>query len=104
MVSQGIYYLTLILVAVVFFFLGAWFYRFVLWYPRGRRAITGTSSMIGKYGKIIGDNGTVLIVNVDGVNWSARYRGSRKPSVGDSVKIIDVRGLSITVESEPIGT
>lgn len=103
MVSQGIYYLSLILVAVLSFFFGAWFYRFALWYPRGRKSITGTSSMIGKYGKIIRDNGTVLIVNVDGVNWSAKYSGIRKPSVGDSVKIIDVKGLNITVESEPVG-
>lgn len=103
MVSQGIYYLSLILIAVIFFFLGAWFYRFALWYPRGRKAITGTSSLIGKYGKVIRDNGTVLIVNVDGVNWSAKFTGSRKPSVGDSVKVIDVKGLNITVEGESIG-
>ena len=57
MVSQGIFDVTLILVAVVFFFFGAWFYRLILWYPRGRKPLTGSHTLLGKEGASFHFNG-----------------------------------------------
>ncbi len=98
MVSQGIFYITIVLVAIVFFFLGAWFYRLVLWYPRGGKSVTGTKNLIGKVGQIIRDNGTNMVVRVDGQNWNAKFKGNKRPDVGDYVYIREVSGLNLTVE------
>ncbi len=97
--NNGTAYLLFILIAIVFFFLGAWFYRFVLWYPRGRKSVTGAKSLVGKNGTVVRDNGTILVVRVDGVNWNAKYNGNERPSVGSVVRIKDVNGLNLIVES-----
>ena len=47
MISQGTFDATIILVAIVFFFLGAWLYRLLLWYPRGRKPLTGSHTLNG---------------------------------------------------------
>ncbi|EQB69622.1 MAG: hypothetical protein M1323_04120 [Candidatus Thermoplasmatota archaeon] len=98
MISDDLFYISILLVAIVFFFLGAWFYRLVLWYPRGGRAVTGTKSMIGKIGQVVRDNGTNMVVRVDGQNWNAKYVGEHRPEVGDRVSIKDVNGLNLLVE------
>jgi membrane-bound ClpP family serine protease len=103
MVSQGIFDVTLILVAVVFFFFGAWFYRLILWYPRGRKPLTGSHTLLGKEGKVVNDNGNMITVNVDGVNWSARIEHGEKVTVGDTVIVTAVSGLRITVRGIKYG-
>ncbi|MGP6239155.1 NfeD family protein [Cuniculiplasma sp. SKW4] len=96
-------YLLFVLIAIVFFFLGAWFYRFVLWYPRGRKSVTGAKSLVGKDATVVRDNGTVLVVRVDGVNWNAKYNGTNRPQVGSVLKIKDVSGLYLILEENSSG-
>ncbi len=98
MVAQDIFYISLILVAIVFFFIGAWFYRLLLWYPRGGRSVTGTKSMLGKTGQIVSNNGTTSVVRVDGQNWNASNINTEKLEVGDMVIVRQVKGLYLSVE------
>ncbi len=97
-ISNAVYYLSLLLAAIGFFFLGAWFYQVVSWYPRGGKPVTGAKSLIGKTGQIVRDNGTNMVVRVDGQNWNAKYVGEQRPEVGDRVSIKDVNGLNLLVE------
>lgn len=90
----------MLLAAIGFFFLGAWFYQIVSWFPRGGKSVTGTKSLIGQVGQIVRDNGTNMIVRVDGQNWNAKYLGIDRPSVGEKVKIISVKGLSLIIEPQ----
>ncbi|MCL4350202.1 MAG: NfeD family protein [Candidatus Thermoplasmatota archaeon] len=103
MISQGTFDATIILVAIVFFFLGAWLYRLLLWYPRGRKPLTGSHSLIGKEGRVIADNGHVVTVSVDGVNWTAHTEFGEKIIVGDTVVVTAVSGLRITVRGIKYG-
>ena len=70
----------------------------VSWYPRGGKPVTGTKSLIGKVGQIVRDNGTNMVVRVDGQNWNAKYTGNDRPDVGENVIIKDVMGLNLLVE------
>ena len=88
----------MLLAAIGFFFLGAWFYQIVSWFPRGGKSVTGTKSLIGQIGQIVRDNGTNMIVRVDGQNWNAKYQSVDRPPVGAKVKIISVKGLSLVIE------
>ncbi len=103
MVSNGVFYVSVLLVAIGFFFLGSWFYRFILWYPRGGKAVTGTKALIGKTGQIVRDNGTNMAVRVDGQNWNAKYAGGIRPEVGESVIVKAVNGLNLLVEDAKNG-
>jgi Membrane-bound serine protease (ClpP class) len=98
MVALNIYYLSLVLVAIVFFFLGVWFYRLILWYPRGGKSVTGSKMLIGKVGQVISDNGSNNVVRVDGQNWNAKNMGQNKLEVGDKVVVKQVSGLYLIVE------
>ncbi|MGP6220845.1 NfeD family protein [Caldiplasma sukawensis] len=98
MISNTLYYLSLILFAIVFFFFGAWFYRLYLWYPRGRKGVTGINSLIGKTGTIVSDNGTMLSVRVDGQYWTAIRPSDENIKVGDTVVVKGVRGLRLIIE------
>ncbi|MHB1440599.1 MAG: NfeD family protein [Cuniculiplasma sp.] len=86
------------LAAIGFFFLGAWFYQVVSWYPRGGKPVTGTKSLIGKVGQIVRDNGTNMVVRVDGQNWNAKFNGSKRPEVGERVRVVAIKGLNLMVE------
>jgi membrane protein implicated in regulation of membrane protease activity len=97
-ISNIVYYLCILLAAIGFFFLGAWFYQIISWFPRGGKPVTGTRSLIGKIGQVVRDNGTNMVVRVDGQNWNAKYQGADRPYVGAKVKIISVRGLSLMIE------
>lgn len=97
-VSQSIFYISLILVAIVFFFIGAWFYRLILWYPKGGTKVTGNKAIIGKTGQIVSNNGYVCVVRVDGQNWNAKNSGKEGLEVGDRVVVKQVNGLSLAVE------
>jgi membrane protein implicated in regulation of membrane protease activity len=97
-IGNDLFYVSILLVAISFFFLGAWFYRFTLWYPRGGRSVTGTKNLIGKVGQIVRDNGTNMVVRVDGQNWNAKHEGNERPNVGDKVYIKSVNGLNLLVE------
>ncbi len=97
-ISNTVYYLSLLLAAIGFFFLGAWFYQVVSWYPRGGKPVTGAKSLIGKTGQIVRDNGTNMVVRVDGQNWNAKYSGNIRPAVGEKVKVLAIRGLNLLIE------
>ena len=97
-ISNTVYYLSLLLAAIGFFFLGAWFYQVVSWYPRGGKPVTGAKSLIGKTGQIVRDNGTNMVVRVDGQNWNAKYSGNIRHAVGEKVKVLAIRGLNLLIE------
>ncbi|KJE49503.1 MULTISPECIES: NfeD family protein [Acidiplasma] len=66
------YYITIFLVAVIFFFIGAWFSRFWLRHPFRRPIATGPDALIGKTGEIknVLKNNTYEI-SIDSQIWRA---------------------------------
>jgi membrane protein implicated in regulation of membrane protease activity len=93
----------MLLAAIGFFFIGAWFYRIISWYPRGGKPVAGTKSLKGKVGQVVRDNGTLMIVSVDGQNWNVKIQNGIRPGVGTQVKIIAIKGFSLIVEPIIIG-
>ncbi len=99
MVSQEVA-IELILDAIVFFFIGAWFSRFYLRHPFRRKPVTGRDAMIGKTGIVVNlTKNKFYEVSVDSQIWRALpLQNDEHFQKGDEVIIKDVRSLVLYVE------
>jgi membrane-bound serine protease (ClpP class) len=66
------------------------------WRARGRAVVSGREQMIGAAARVLDWNGTEGRVRAHGEIWHARARRSLDP--GDEVRIVDLTGLTLTVE------
>ncbi|AAT44092.1 NfeD family protein [Picrophilus oshimae] len=99
MVSQQVA-IELILDAVVFFFIGAWFSRFYLRHPFRRKPVTGKDAMIGKTGIVVNiTKNNFYEVSVDSEIWRALpLEKNDKFQKGDEVIIKDIRSLVLYIQ------
>ena len=100
MMNNGTVYALLLLDTILSFFFGVWFYRLLIWYPRGGRVFTGAKSMVGKSGTVIKNDPTFGMVKIDGQTWRAVFMGNTDYKVGDTVIVKDVSGLKVKVIKE----
>ncbi|MHB8361501.1 MAG: NfeD family protein [Thermoplasmataceae archaeon] len=100
MFQNGTVYALLLLDTVLSFFFGVWFYRLLIWYPRGGRVFTGAKSMIGKTGIVIKNDPTYSIVKIDGQTWRAQFLDNQEYNVSDTVVVKSVSGLKVKVIKE----
>ncbi len=92
-------YIIIFLVAVIFFFIGAWFSRFYLRHPFRRPMATGPTSMIGKTGQIktlSKDN--VYEISIDSQIWRAvPVDPEDKFSKGETAYVKDIKNITLYI-------
>ncbi len=97
MFQNGTVYALLLLDTVLSFFFGVWFYRLLIWYPRGGRVFTGANSMVGKPATVVKNDRAFGMVRIDGQTWRAVFPDDEEFNVGDNVTVKKVSGLKVTV-------
>ena len=97
MISEQTFLITILLVAVLTFFFGAWLGRFLVRYPFGRGPVTGKESMVGRYAIVTQVKEGEYEVSLDSQIWSALPSENSKFDQGEKVKVIGIKGLKLII-------
>ncbi|OWP57033.1 MAG: hypothetical protein B2I17_02370 [Thermoplasmatales archaeon B_DKE] len=97
MVSEGTFFITVIIVAIITFFVGAWLGRFLVRYPFGRGPVTGKESIVGRYAIVTLVKEDEYEVSVDSQKWAAIPSENAKFEQDEKVKIIGIKGLKLII-------
>ncbi|MEM0159086.1 MAG: NfeD family protein [Thermoplasmataceae archaeon] len=98
MVSTSNYYLTIAIVAVLFFMLGAWLARVILRYPFGQGPKTGMEAIIGKVGVVTRTSDSYIEARIAEQYWKINVIGRSGVNAGDTVVVRSVNGNVLNVE------
>ncbi|MEM0155811.1 MAG: NfeD family protein [Thermoplasmataceae archaeon] len=96
-VSNTTFDLTIILVAILFFFIGAWLGRLFVRYPFGHGPYTGKESMVGELAVVKTVKNDEYEISYDSQIWSAIPSEADTFSVDEKVKIIGNKGLKLII-------
>ncbi len=88
--------LAFLVVAVGFFFFGAWFGRFFTRYPFGQQSVTGKEGMLSKVATVEQKVSDHYQVRIDSQIWRAYC--TEPLSIGERVVVTDINGNKLTVE------
>jgi membrane protein implicated in regulation of membrane protease activity len=88
--------LAFLVVAVGFFFFGAWFGRFFTRYPFGQKSVTGKEGMLSKVATVEKKVSDHYEVRIDSQVWRAYC--DKPLNAGEKVVVTDINGNKLTVE------
>lgn len=96
-VSDSTFDLTIVLVAILFFFIGAWLGRLFVRYPFGHGPYTGREAMVGESAivKAVKEDG--YEISCDSQIWSAIPAEGYTFSMDEKVKIIGTKGIKLII-------
>lgn len=98
MVSTANYYVTVAIIAVLFFMFGAWFARVLLRYPFGQGPKTGMEALIGKIGVVTRNKDSYVEARISEQYWKVNIIGGAEVRAGDTVIVRSVNGNILNVE------
>ncbi|WP_297474989.1 nodulation protein NfeD [Thermococcus sp.] len=100
LVSESTYHLLRIAIVVMAILLGLFFLFGAAAVVRAhrRKPEAGKEEMIGEVGKVVEDLDPEGVIKLHGELWKARSRDGSVIRVGERVKVVEVNGLTLTVE------